>query len=40
MPMVNVVNVDSKFDLGDSNKPIKNNSFVGKIILDQPYNLI
>jgi len=39
MPMVNVVNVDSRFDLGDSNKPIKNNSFVGKIILDQPYNL-
>ena len=39
MPMVNIVNVDSRFDLGDSNKPIKNNSFVGKIILDQPYNL-
>ncbi|PNQ73866.1 arginase [Hanstruepera neustonica] len=38
-PMVNIVNVDSRFDLGDSNKPIKNNSFVGKIILDQPYNL-
>jgi len=39
IPMVNVVNVDSKFDLGDSSKPIKNNSFIGKIILDQPYNL-
>ncbi|MDU8885720.1 formimidoylglutamase [Yeosuana sp. MJ-SS3] len=39
MPMVNIVNVDSKFDLGDSSKPIKNNSFIGKIILDQPYNL-
>ncbi len=38
-PMVNIVNVDARFDLGDSNKPIKNNSFVGKIILDQPYNL-
>ncbi|WP_147678648.1 formimidoylglutamase [Algibacter pacificus] len=38
-PMVNIVNIDSKFDLGDSTKPIKNNSFVGKIILDQPYNL-
>ena len=38
-PMVNIVNVDSKFDLGDSTKAIKNNSFVGKIILDQPYNL-
>ena len=39
VPMVNIVNVDCKFDLGDSNKPIKNNSFVGKIILDKPYNL-
>ncbi|WP_445954776.1 formimidoylglutamase [Yeosuana sp.] len=39
MPMVNIVNVDCKFNLGDSAKPIKNNSFVGKIILDQPYNL-
>lgn len=39
MPMVNIVNVDSKFNLGDSTKPIKNDSFVGKIILDQPYNL-
>ncbi len=39
VPMVNIVNVDSKFDLGDSAKPIKNTSFVGKIILDQPYNL-
>ena len=39
IPMVNIVNVDSKFDLGDSSKPIKNTSFVGKIILDQPYNL-
>ncbi|GGG32365.1 formimidoylglutamase [Bizionia arctica] len=38
-PMVNIVNVDCKFDLGDSEKPIKNDSFVGKIILDQPYNL-
>ncbi|MDN3665807.1 formimidoylglutamase [Algibacter miyuki] len=38
-PMVNIVNVDSKFDLGDSAKGLKNNSFVGKIILDQPYNL-
>ena len=39
IPMVNIVNVDCKFDLGDSTKPIKNNSFVGKIILDKPYNL-
>lgn len=39
IPMVNVVNIDCRFDLGDSTKPIKNNSFVGKIILDKPYNL-
>ena len=39
MPMVNIVNVDCKFDLGDSTKPMKNDSFVGKIILDEPYNL-
>ncbi len=39
IPMVNIVNVDAQFNLGDSSKPIKNNSFVGKIILDQPYNL-
>ncbi|SDB52827.1 Arginase family enzyme [Flavobacteriaceae bacterium MAR_2010_188] len=39
VPMVNVVNVDSSFDLGDSSTPIKNDSYLGKIILDQPYNL-
>lgn len=39
LPMVNVVNVDSNFDLGDSTLPIKNNSYLGKIILEQPYNL-
>ncbi|MFI1744290.1 formimidoylglutamase [Thalassobellus sediminis] len=39
IPMVNIVNIDCKFNLGDSTKPIKNNSFVGKIILDEPYNL-
>ncbi len=39
LPMVNIVNVDSKFDLGDSSKELKNNNFVGKIILNQPHNL-
>ena len=39
MPMVNIVNVDSNFDLGDSAQPIKNNSYLGKIILEQPFNL-
>ncbi len=38
-PMVNIVNVDSNFDLGDASQPIKNNSYLGKIILDKPYNL-
>ena len=39
IPMVNIVNVDAKFDLGDATKPIKNNSFVGKVIVEEPYNL-
>lgn len=38
-PMVNIVNVDSNFDLGDASVEIKNNSFLGKIIMEQPYNL-
>lgn len=37
--MVNLVNIDSKFDLGDADKPISNQSFVGKIVVDKPYNL-
>jgi len=39
IPMVNIVNIDSNFDLGDSSLPIKNNSYLGKIILEQPFNL-
>ena len=39
IPMVNIVNVDTNFDLGDANLPIKNNSYVGKVIVEQPYNL-
>lgn len=38
-PMINIVNVDSNFDLGDSSQPIKNDSFLGKIVLEEPYNL-
>ncbi|WP_033960907.1 formimidoylglutamase [Psychroserpens jangbogonensis] len=38
-PMVNIVNVDSNFDLGDASVEMKNNTFFGKIILEQPYNL-
>lgn len=37
--MVNLVNVDSNFDLGDADKPISNKSYVGKVIVDEPYNL-
>ena len=37
--MVNIVNIDKSFDLGDSSKPINNSSYLGKIILEQPYNL-
>ncbi|NNE32188.1 MAG: formimidoylglutamase [Winogradskyella sp.] len=39
LPMVNIVNVDSNFDLGDANLPIKNNSYIGKVIVEEPYNL-
>ncbi|MEM1001605.1 MAG: formimidoylglutamase [Bacteroidota bacterium] len=38
-PMVNIVSVDAKFDLGDAALPIKNNSYVGKVIVEEPYNL-
>jgi arginase family enzyme len=38
-PMINIVNVDSNFDLGDASVEMKNNSFLGKVILEQPYNL-
>ncbi|MFV0539933.1 MAG: formimidoylglutamase [Aestuariibaculum sp.] len=39
LPMVNLVNVDCKFNLGNTSKPIKNDNFVGKIILNEPHNL-
>ena len=38
-PMINIVNVDKSFDLGDSSKPITNLSYIGKVILEKPYNL-
>ncbi len=37
--MVNIVNIDSKFDIGDSDNPISNKSYLGKIIVDKPYSL-
>lgn len=37
--MVNLVNIDSRFDLGDAEKPISNKSYVGKIVVNKPNNL-
>ncbi len=37
--MLNLVNVDSRFDLGDADKAINNKSYIGRIIVDEPYNL-
>lgn len=37
--MINIVNIDNRFDLGDAELPISNKSYVGKIIVDTPYNL-
>lgn len=37
--MINLVNVDNRFDLGIAENPISNKSYVGKIIVDKPYNL-
>lgn len=37
--MVNVVNIDSRFDLGNADLPISNKSYVGKMVIDKPYNL-
>ncbi|MDG1062866.1 MAG: formimidoylglutamase [Flavobacteriaceae bacterium] len=37
--MLNLVNIDHRFDLGDAQAAISNKSYVGKIIVDEPYNL-
>ena len=37
--MVNIVNVDSKFDFGMVSENISNHSYMGKIIMDPPHNL-
>ena len=36
---VNIVNIDSCFDLGNVDLPINNKSYLGKIVMGQPYNL-
>ncbi len=37
--MLNMVNVDRRFDLGDAELHISNSSYVGKIVVEKPYNL-
>jgi len=37
--MVNIANIDSKFDLGDSNAELNNESFLSHMVVDKPYNL-
>jgi len=37
--MVNLVNVDAHFDLGNADNAMDNRSFMSKIVVEQPYNL-
>src|SRR5690554_4747006 len=37
--MVNIVNIDSRFDLGNADLPMSNKSYIGKIVVELPYNL-
>lgn len=37
--MVNLVNIDAAFDLGNAEERMSNRSYMGKIIVDKPYNL-
>lgn len=37
--MINVVNIDCRFDLGDIELPISSRSYIGKMITLEPYNL-
>ncbi|EMY80365.1 formiminoglutamase HutE [Psychroflexus gondwanensis ACAM 44] len=37
--MVNLATADHKFDLGNSELPMNAQSYVGKMIIDEPYNL-
>ena len=38
-PMVNVVNIDHRFDLGNIELPIDSHSYIGKMVANEPYNL-
>ncbi len=37
--MVNLVNVDARFDIGDTEAAITDSSYVGKMIVNKPYHL-
>ena len=37
---VNLVNMDSHFDIGNIELPISSKSYIGKVIMDPPYNLL
>ncbi|HZH70837.1 MAG TPA: formimidoylglutamase, partial [Flavobacteriaceae bacterium] len=37
--MINIVNVDSKFDIGNADAPIHSESYIGKMVVEKPYNL-
>lgn len=37
--MINVVNIDARFDIGNTSSEIQDNSYVGKMIVSEPYNL-
>lgn len=37
--MVNLVNVDARFDFGNTEQEINSSSYVGKMVVDEPYNL-
>lgn len=37
--MVNLTSADHKFDLGNSDLPMNGQSYVGKMIIEEPYNL-
>lgn len=37
--MVNLVNIDARFDIGNSDSKINDRSYVGKMIVEKPFNL-
>ncbi|HLS31816.1 MAG TPA: formimidoylglutamase [Flavobacteriaceae bacterium] len=37
--MINVVNIDARFDIGNIGSAIQDNSYIGKMIVSEPYNL-